>query len=90
MDQQTYLQTQTIVMTIAAEVRKLQLDEFLNQISQTESAGPMIDPTMYRAAQKNLSIVKKLAHGLNEFKKCLPTEAELVEGMLSAEGYNGK
>lgn len=68
MDEETYMNVQYQLSTLAALVRDLPLAEFLLKIDRAEILGPIIDPTLYRAAYKNLSKIKRLAQGLIEFQ----------------------
>jgi hypothetical protein len=80
-----YLSTQQAIIVAAQAVMNVDLDGFLSRIRRAESAGPVLDPTLYRQAQKNLQAVKDLAEALVPFKRAamkLRTEAimELAGG----------
>lgn len=46
---------------IGKTVERVDLDEFLKAINQAQAAAPMLDPTLYRKASRNLDAIKKLA-----------------------------
>lgn len=69
MNDADYTSTQYQLMVLATIVSSLDLDGFLKRIDMAEAAGPMLDPTVYRAAMTNLTSVKRLASAANEFRK---------------------
>lgn len=56
-----YIKTQNEMVQLAAKIRWLKLDLFLNQISNAETIAPILDPTLYRKASNNVQALKKLA-----------------------------
>lgn len=64
MDSKEYLRTQATIVNMGLALRNLDLTGFLNQITKAETLAPMIDPTMYKKAQDNLTAIKKLATAL--------------------------
>lgn len=69
MNDADYTSTQYQLMILATIVSGLDLDGFLKRIDMAEAAGPILDPTMYRAAMTNLNSIKRLAIAANEFRK---------------------
>lgn len=64
-----YRSTQNQLLIVASLVRELDLDGFLERINKAEAIGPIVDPTLYRAAMANLSVIKSLASAANVFRK---------------------
>jgi len=87
MTNEEYLETQETVTKICDLIRPLKLNEFLEDINQAETIGPMMDPTLFRAAQVNLANVKRMAIALIEVQKKLPTADELISGIINAQLY---
>lgn len=69
MTNEKYQHVQDCLLSIAEMVIGLDLDRFLARIEQAESIGPIVDPTLYRRASKDLSEIKELATSLNHFRK---------------------
>lgn len=61
MTKEKYIETQIAMVNLGAQIEKLELDEFLAQISSTRTAGPLIDPTLYAKAAKNIEAIENLA-----------------------------
>lgn len=77
-----YLLTQQKIILFAQLVQDMPLAEFLDRISTAEAIGPMIDPTLYMKAQRNLDAIKDLAGALMKFKAAavrLRAEAAAME-----------
>ncbi len=68
-DEEQYITTQHQLVTLAGLVKDFPLLEFINAANRVESLGPLLDPTLYRAAADKLSDVKALAEALLPFKK---------------------
>lgn len=88
MNKEQYQKTQDTILKVGKEIRFLNLSEFVEDIERAEGVAPMIDPTMYRAAMKNLQIIKKMAYGLMEFQNNLPEISSILDGLADAEKYN--
>lgn len=56
-----YIETQMRILEMAKIAGSLDIDTFLLCISNAETVAPMIDPTLFMKAQKNLTAIKKLA-----------------------------
>lgn len=86
MKKEVYLLTQMKLITLAKEVQKIDLDGFLRTIKSAETVGPMLDPTMYQKAQKNLQTIKKLAESFVPIKDAFD---ELLGAVVktAAEGH---
>jgi len=82
MDQEKYIQTQTSLMMLGAIVADMPLGEFLNAINTAESIGPVVDPTLFRAANGNLQMIHDLAEALLPFQRAV---LKLRTGGPSAE-----
>lgn len=61
MQPKQYIETQMRILEMAKIANSLDIETFLLCIRNAETMAPMIDPTMYMKAQKNLSAIKKLA-----------------------------
>ena len=68
MSHDEYLQTQTQVCLIAGIVRELPLRGFIDAMAGAEALGMIRDPTLYRAANRNLSALRGLAEALLAFQ----------------------
>ena len=88
MDKVKYQETQNTILEVGKKIRFLRLDLFVDAINEAEAVAPMVDPTMYRAAMKNLKIVKNMAEGLMEFQNNLPEVSSILDGLIDAEKYN--
>lgn len=66
---EAYLTLQMQLTTLAGLVREMPLSEFIERINKAESVGPILDPTLYRAAAKKLETVKDLAQALTSFQR---------------------
>jgi len=87
MTEEEYKKTQDIILRVGKDIRFLNLTEFIETIASTESIAPMIDPTAYRAAMKNLSVIKEMAYGLIDFQNKLPNLSSVLEGLADAKQY---
>lgn len=88
MDKKKYTETQNTILRVGKEVRFLRLDLFVDAINTAEAVAPITDPTMYRAAMKNLRIVKKMAESLMDFQNNLPEFSAILDGLKDADHYN--
>jgi hypothetical protein len=84
-----YIETQMRLLEMAKIADSLDLDAFLQCISNAEAVGPMIDPTMYMKAMDNLSAIKKLAKVAVQVKA---TYGEVFKAVLetSLKGFMTK
>jgi len=87
MDKILYKKTQDKILELVPIVRELDLDLFIKNIDIALAAGPIVDPTTYRHAQKNIQIIKNLAIGLREFKKSIPDLSTVLEGHILAHQH---
>ena len=87
MDNEKYIETQKVILQVSKDIRFLHLEDFIAAINGAESVAPVIDPTMYMAAMKNLRIIKGMAEGLLKFQDSLPELNEVFEGLQDAEYY---
>lgn len=71
-----YQATQMQVMTLAALVRDLPLEAFLDAISHCETTASFFNPTLYRAGQPKLELIKRVAVAARKFQAALPTREE--------------
>jgi hypothetical protein len=69
MDNEQYTTTQIQLAALAAVVRDMDLDGFIERICHTESVAPIIDPSLWIKAGRKLEKIKKLAIAAGDFKK---------------------
>lgn len=68
MNGKEYIQTQMRIIEMGKIADSLDLDGFLKCISNAETVAPIIDPTMYLKAQKNLSAIKNMTQAAKTVK----------------------
>jgi hypothetical protein len=61
MNASDYMKIQTTLMQVGRMLAPLDLDGFIAQIKRTHGLAPVIDPTLYRKAQNNLSALEDVA-----------------------------
>lgn len=64
MNKEDYASTQSQIMMLASLIMPLDLAEFLRAIDRAETLGPLLDPTLYHAAGRQLNDVKAIAEAL--------------------------
>lgn len=69
-----YERTQTALQSLRAQVEVLDLDGFLARITHAEVLGPVLDPTLYRRAARQLDVVKRIALAAKRLKEVVPDE----------------
>jgi hypothetical protein len=80
-----YRQTQRKLMRLAVEVQGLDFQGFLERIAEAESAGPVLDPTLYRRGAAALAAVKEVALAGRGMKKAYEAHPrELMPAVLDA------
>ena len=67
MNDQRYKHTQDQILEIAKMTIQLDIPGFLERISTAEAVAPILDPTLYIKASKNMAEIKMLAEGLIDF-----------------------
>ena len=81
MTDEQYLQTQRKLIRLAIEVHGLDFDGFLARIREAETAGPVVDPTLFRRGASALSAVKAVAEAGRSMKEAYESNGR---GMLGA------
>ena len=71
MDNEQYTTTQIRLAALAAVVRDLDLDGFMERIYLTESMAPIIDPSLWIKESGKLEEVKKIALAAKDFQKAV-------------------
>lgn len=71
MDNDEYLNTQFMIVNIAAVLQTLDLGKFLERISRTHAIAPIIDPTLYHAAMSRLETIETIARALHTAQQML-------------------
>jgi hypothetical protein len=61
-----YLAAQDQALLIANILVVTDFDAFLDRIHVSEAAGPVVDPTLFLKAQKNLGLIKTIATALRD------------------------
>jgi hypothetical protein len=82
-----YQQTQETLCALAACVRPLPLAEFLQAIDRAERWGPIVDPTLNRAAMVTLATITDLAEAARVFQRAVDRIAPAA--MDSGAGRDG-
>lgn len=78
-----YLATQVVLGNLAGFVIPLDLDGFLQRIGEAEAAGPVLDPSLYKEAARDMDRIRRLAQAARDFQKV----AKEVHGEIdSGEG----
>ncbi len=68
MTDEEYGETQRQVVMVSVLVNNMDLEGFLERISLAHSAGPILNPTLYRDAMDNISKIESLANALRSFQ----------------------
>ena len=71
MNNQEYILTQTVLINTAKILQPLKLNEFIERALTAESAGPIFDPSLYRAGIKRLELIRELASRAIAFRGAL-------------------
>lgn len=71
MTDEEYVTTQEQLLFLGGLVKDIDVVGFLNRISHAEAWGPIADPTLYRAAMKNLDEIKQIAEGALKLKQAV-------------------
>lgn len=61
MNGKEYLIVQMSMIEMGKKLETLDFDGFLKSISNAQTTGPFLDPTLYQRAADNLDAIKKLA-----------------------------
>jgi len=73
-----YRDTQDRLLMAALGLASLPLEEFIAAIDRAERVGPMLDPTLHRAAANRLAQVRAVAGGAQGIVRVLKSDAGLV------------
>jgi hypothetical protein len=68
MNDSEYIETQRQIMLLAGMAAGLDVRGFLERVEQAQSVGPVLDPTLYRAAADNLECVALLARAVADLQ----------------------
>jgi hypothetical protein len=79
MTNEDYETTVHQLMLLARLVRGMDLDGVLDRISEAESTGAILDPTLYRKAMPKMDLIRRIAFNAKIFQNGLPTLAECLE-----------
>lgn len=93
MSDEEYTQTQQELFLLAALVRRLDVNGFLERIAHAEGLAPILDPTLSREAMPKLEIVKQVAYGAAQFQKHLPSPEDIERAeneTKAAQAMRGK
>lgn len=71
LDDETYILVQQQITAFAGVVRNMPLRAFLERIDRAESVAPMLDPTLFMRAGKNLAVIKVFAESLLTFQRAI-------------------
>lgn len=64
MNGRDYMKTQMQMVKLGKMIQPLRIGEFLRAIANAETVAPVVDPTLFRKAQGNLTALKELAQAL--------------------------
>ena len=73
-----YSATQQGLMTLCGIARMYDFHGFLARIGTAHAVGPIVDPTRYRDAMKNLQAIEDLARAAAAFKAAIEKAAPAV------------
>jgi hypothetical protein len=79
-----HMVTQQLLM-LGGLVKELKLADYINAINRADSVAPIIDPTLWMKGHHKTDILRKMAEGLLEFQKSLPTIEQAQRADLAAE-----
>jgi len=68
MSDEDYLTTQQQLTILAGIVDRMDIDAFLKRLGHAEAFGPVLDPTLHRAAMPGLASVRHLAEAAHTFQ----------------------
>lgn len=60
---------QSQIFTLAAVIAEMNLEGFLDRISEAESIAPILDPTLFIRGSRNLEKIKELAVSIQRVKR---------------------
>jgi hypothetical protein len=83
MTREEYEACVSVVVAQAQMFRLLPIEEVLRAIEFTESVGPILDPTLYRATQDTVRVHKQLLSAALEFKRVAARLGARVEPLGS-------
>lgn len=66
-----YKQIQDMVVSIAYVAAGLDLEGFLARLDRADSIGPIVDPSLWMAANENMQRIRKVASAALKLKKAL-------------------
>jgi hypothetical protein len=69
MEEGKYLEVQMQLETLAGIVHDIPLKEFLEAAEVADAVGPILDPTLWIRANRNLKRIKALAYKLQTFQE---------------------
>jgi hypothetical protein len=75
-----YQTTQQQVLFLAGLTLKLNLDDFLADISRADVWGSILDPTLYRKSQQTMHEIKEIAEAVRDLQKVAKRERKIREG----------
>jgi hypothetical protein len=79
-----HMVTQQLLM-IGNLVKEINLADYVNAINRADAVAPIVDPTLWMKGHRKTDILKKMAEGLLEFQRSLPTIEEAKRADIAAE-----
>lgn len=71
MNAREYFQTQIELLKVARALKKIDLAGFLDRANLADTAGPILNPTLYRLACSRLSMIIELATAAKQFQEAI-------------------
>jgi len=71
MTDEEYTMTYQQVVMLAGLIAEMNLPGFLERISLADSIGPILDPTLYLRASRNMHQIEEVARSLNECRRVI-------------------
>lgn len=89
LSKEEYMRTQMQIISIGRAASNLDIEAFINQMSEAEAVAPMIDPTLYRKAIENMRAIKDLARAILPVKDAFEkTFHAVVKTAMAAQTEN--
>lgn len=88
MTTEEYQRTQNELIAAGKMVERLDLNAFRDRIGTAISVGPVLDPTLYIQAHRNLQAIDELAAAAMRFKTAFAELKFQVASQLQETEYN--
>jgi hypothetical protein len=85
MDEANFCMVTQQLLMLGNLVKDLDLAEYINSIDRSDSVGPILDQTLWRKGHRKTQLLRKMAEGLLQFQRSIPTIEEAKRADLAAE-----